>query len=70
MPRGNLEKHARPLNCKCGNIGIAEYQETATPYPGGALESRLVRVTGDFKAKIGSKGPITCGVCGAQVGGS
>jgi putative tryptophan/tyrosine transport system substrate-binding protein len=29
-------------------------EETATPYPGAAFESRLVRVTGDFKAKIGS----------------
>jgi len=66
MSRGNLEQYARQLNCKCGNVGIAEYEETQ--HPGGPFESRLVRVTGDFKAKIGSNEPITCGACGAQVG--
>jgi hypothetical protein len=45
-------------------FGIAEYEEIAAGYPGGAFESQLVRVTGDFKAKIGSDGPITCAVCG------
>jgi len=65
MPRQESERYVRPLKCKCGNVGIGEYEETADP---AASETRLVTVTGDFKAKIGSNEPITCEVCGAQLG--
>jgi hypothetical protein len=69
MSHGAKIQYEKRLTCKCGQSGIAIYEENEAhhAHPFGYDDRKLVSITGEFDPGTGSDPPIYCRACRARV---
>ena len=71
MAQGGKVQYQVQLTCKCGQSGVATYEENESPpnqtYPDVYDNRKLLDIEGDFRADSGDDPPIYCRACGAKV---